>query len=63
MNSVFKKLKELFSFSTMYDSNYNCDYNWVCLDCGELFDCIKLELFIKHQIDNKHYNAQKRKKM
>jgi len=59
LNNILKKLKEFFSFSTIYD----CDYNWVCVDCGKLFDCIKLELFIKHQIDNKHYNAQKRKKM
>jgi len=57
--NIFKKLKELFSFSTIYD----CDYNWVCQNCGKIFDCKVFELFIKHQIDNKHYNAQKVKKV
>lgn len=59
LSTILKKLKELFSFSTSFDR----DYNWVCLDCGKLFDGNAPELFIKHQIDNKHYNVEKRKKL
>jgi len=54
---IFKKLKEIFS-----SFPFERDYNWVCLNCGEIFDGNNPELFIKHQISSKHYEIEKRKK-
>jgi len=58
-NNIIKKLKKFFSFSTFYE----CDYNWVCLNCGKLFDGNATDLLITHQTDNNHYNAEKRNKL
>ncbi len=33
---------------------------FVCLNCGEEFEGIRVEIFIKHQIDNKHFEWTKK---
>lgn len=38
------------------------NYIFICLDCKEEFDGSQVELFIKHQITEKHYNATKKLK-
>lgn len=35
------------------------DFNFICVSCGLVFDGIEVEMFIKHQITEKHYNAKK----
>lgn len=50
----FKKIKEFLEFPSHYQ-----DYFSVCLDCGSVFEKKRIEVFIKHQIDKKHYNASR----
>lgn len=56
IKKLIKKLKEALTFPK------SSDYIYVCLDCKEEFDGIQVELFIKHQIDFKHWEASKYKK-
>lgn len=39
------------------------NYIFICLDCNTEFDGSQVEIFIKHQIDEKHYNASKKVKL
>ena len=49
---VIRTLKKLL---TSVDRNYW----WHCIDCDNIFDGNEPDIFIKHQIDNKHYNCVK----
>lgn len=37
-------------------------YIYECLNCGEKFDGKRVEYFIKHQINSKHFDYTKSKK-
>jgi len=55
--SIWKTIKEIFSFPP------SKDFIWTCLNCNKEFDGAQVELFIKHQIDEKHFDAAKRRKV
>ncbi len=53
---IISMIRELFTFEK------SSNYIFECLNCGEKFDGIRVDYFIKHQIDYKHWDARKFKK-
>jgi len=53
--NVIKKIKDFWNDKS---SNYMHE----CLNCGKKFDGIRVEYFIKHQLDYKHWDSRKYKK-
>jgi len=50
----FKKIKEIFEFPS-----FSKEYILVCLNCGSVFDKKRVDIFIKHQIDEEHYDSSR----
>ncbi len=56
MTSLYERIKELFTFVPAKK------YEYICLHCDKVFDGANIEIFIKHQIDEKHYDCTRRLK-
>lgn len=55
ISKLIEKIKKFWNAKTS-------DNIFECLNCGEKFDGIRVDYFIKHQLDYKHWDARKYKK-
>lgn len=53
-----KKLNIIKFFKILFSPQPK-NYDWKCNICNKRFDGDEPEIFIKHQIDQQHYNCEK----